>query len=223
MIKRNELNQNIYLSTGNKKLKSTENAFYLIFNLPAVVTCPQRTSMCEAMCYARKAERLYPQVLPCREKNLLETRKNYFPLDMVNHIKYHLRLKKNIGKQCFFRWHESGDIFHHGYFYSMCQIAEALPEVKFLAYTKSIDIVTEYCKYFDIPENLTIRFSVWDDTKIGDIDRADKLGLPIYTAKPKSEILDLITKTSYIECNCICENCKKCFNPAIKKIVVGIY
>lgn len=223
MIKRNELNQNIYLSTGNIKLKSTENAFYLIFNLPAVVTCPQRTSMCEAMCYARKAEQLYPQVLPCREKNLLETRKNYFPLDMVNHIKYHLRLKKNDGKQCFFRWHESCDIFHQGYFYSICQIAEALPDVKFLAYTKSIDIVSEYCNYFDIPANLTIRFSVWDDTAVGDINTANKLGLPIYTAFPKKELDTMVELEAYTKCDCICENCKKCFDKSVSKIAVAIH
>lgn len=89
------------VSYGNKKLpKSTA-----IFNLPAGSTCPMRTEFCARFCYAKKAERIYPQVSPSRERNLALSRQAEFVGIMVEFI------GKNQSKIKAFRIHESGDFY----------------------------------------------------------------------------------------------------------------
>ena len=74
------LNVNI---NGNKKLINTDTVRFMIWNIPAVVTCPFATEHCKHFCYARKAERVYPQVLPAREKNLEESKSEDFVANMI--------------------------------------------------------------------------------------------------------------------------------------------
>ena len=75
-----KLNVNI---NGNKKLVNTSSVRFMIWNLPAVVTCPFATEHCKHFCYARKAERVYPQVLPAREKNLKDSMEEDFVANMI--------------------------------------------------------------------------------------------------------------------------------------------
>lgn len=65
--------------------------------------------------------------------------------------------------QCeYFRWHSSGDILSDEYFMMMVRIAMALPNTKFLAFTKQYEIVNAYLdKGFEIPENLSVVLSAW--------------------------------------------------------------
>ena len=44
------------LSEGNAKLKPTGAVKYLIWNIPAIKTCPYATEHCKKACYAIKAE-----------------------------------------------------------------------------------------------------------------------------------------------------------------------
>lgn len=212
----------LYLSEGNMKLARNDKEYFLIWNLPAVTTCPNRTAMCEKACYARKAERLYPQVLPCRENNFDLSRKSSFTYDMIHTIRYYLGLKKNIGKKCYFRIHESGDFYNQNYTNAWIYIASQLPEVTFLAYTKSIQFFTNGINE-TVPQNMTIRYSIWDDTNKRDIEIANDLQLPIYTAFPKEELLTQILTTAFIECDCDCSKCKMCYNKEYKKIAVAIH
>lgn len=73
----------ITVSNGNKKLVSDHNVRYIVWNIPAVVTCPFRTAHCEASCYARKAERNYPDCLPCRYSNLDASKEKEFISNMI--------------------------------------------------------------------------------------------------------------------------------------------
>ncbi len=69
-----------------------------------------------------------------------------------------------------------------------------------MAYTKSV-------RFFageDIPENMVIRFSIWDDTAPEEIKIAMDMGLPVYTAVDKFD--DSITE----DMRCHCENCSEC-------------
>jgi hypothetical protein len=106
------LNVNI---NGNRKLQNTDTIRYMIWNLPAVKTCPFRTEMCEKSCYARKAERIYPQVLPSREENYTESLENDFAANMIFTIEKKLNSKAFAGKKCIFRVHESGDFYNVEY------------------------------------------------------------------------------------------------------------
>jgi hypothetical protein len=222
-MKKTELNKNIYLSTGNKKLKENETSFFLIWNLPAVTTCPYATELCKKSCYARKAERLYPQVLPSRELNYQESLKPSFVQDMIDHIQYQLDRPKNKGKKCYFRIHESGDLFSLDYFIRWTYIASCFPEVQFLAYTKSIAYIYLYhANGYKVPNNLIIRFSVWDDTNQMDIEIAKKLDLPIYTAFDKKVLDEKIQTEDYNYCHCNCQTCKMCYT-SIKRIATAIH
>jgi len=66
MITTEEKKESVKVSFGNKKLPKTT----MIFNIPAVVTCPGKTELCSKFCYALKAERMYEAVYPARKHNL---------------------------------------------------------------------------------------------------------------------------------------------------------
>ena len=100
----------IYFSKGNKKLKSTKALKFLIWNLPAVKTCPFATESCKRLCYARKAERVYPSVLPCREKNFQASKSPDFVEKVIEIIK-----KEKDNRVLVVRIHESGDFYNKEY------------------------------------------------------------------------------------------------------------
>jgi hypothetical protein len=114
----------ISISKGNTKLDKTVG----IFSIPAIKTCPNCKD-CAKACYARKAERIYPQVLPCRESNWAASKLPCFVNRMVSIIR--------LAKVTKFRIHESGDFYSQEYADKWAEIARRLPEVKFWTYTKS--------------------------------------------------------------------------------------
>jgi hypothetical protein len=218
----------LYFSTGNSKLKSNENTAFLIWNLPAVKTCPYRTAQCEKSCYARKAERLYPSVLPCRENNLeLSKRKDFSGL-VVDAL--HPFVVRNAGKTVVVRIHESGDFYSLNYFGKWVAVAkwfemEGYRNVVFLAYTKSIPMVLK-CGYGNdtFPKNFVIRSSIWDDTAPERIWETDFYSMPIYTAFPKNQLAEKVASGKYTECRCSdCATCGKCWDKTVKNIAVAIH
>ena len=120
------------LGLGNHKLDSS----ILIFNLPAISTCPN-CKACADTCYALQAEKRYPAVLPCRERNHKASLGSAFVVDMVKLIKHGVA---RYGVKAV-RVHESGDFYSQEYANKWDSIAFAVhaeyPEVKFFAYTKS--------------------------------------------------------------------------------------
>lgn len=183
---------NLTISTGNKKMKDV-----LIFSIPAVVTCPYRTAACEHRCYAKKAERLYPQTLPARHRNFGATQDENFVTDMIAKI-----YKMNSGRKKFklFRIHEAGDFYNKKYFESWLKIIIAFPEIQFLAFTKS----TFVKEYLDIlPSNLNLFYSVWSDTKKDNIIYE----LPLALA---GDCKRLYNKEVF-ECKGLCNECFHCF------------
>lgn len=213
---------------GNKKLQNTENVLFGIFNLPAVKTCPFATEHCKASCYARKAERIYPSVLPCRENNFEESKKDTFVVDIISQIEKKLESKKAQGKKVLFRIHESGDFYNREYTNKWVQIAKHFENderIVFLAYTKSLLYVIQ-CGYglSDFPKNLIIRSSLWDDTKKENIERTIAFNMPIYTAFEKKELAEKIGTENYTECECKdCGGCQKCYKADEKRIAVAIH
>lgn len=197
----------ITISNGNLKLQPNGNVKYIIFNLLAVVTCPFRTAACERSCYARKAERNYPDCTPCRERNLDATKTAGFVPNMIELIEETIKRPsyKN-GKKIVVRIHESGDFYSQVYFNKWLKIAEHFQDNKklvFVAYTKSVNFIPA-----SRPDNMVIRYSVWDDTEPDQIAKANSLGLPIYTAVDKFQ-----DEPQREKCDCInCSTCFKCFS-----------
>lgn len=223
MKKTDLLNVNI---NGNRKLRNTDSVRFMIWNLPAVKTCPFRTPMCEKSCYARKAERMYPQVLPAREANFEASLQNDFAKRMIDTIEYYLASKAFAGKKVIFRIHESGDFYNVEYMQKWVNVArhfEKVPNIVFLAYTKSLKYVVE-CGYSQKvwPSNLIIRASVWADTKLEQLNTIATYDMPIYTALTKREFVEMGDK--YARCDCAdCANCGKCWDANNRRIACEIH
>lgn len=233
----------ISVSDGNKKLKSTngkidENGVYipsskwLIFNLPAVVTCPFRTRQCsgylrgekryetdpktgktidkKADCYAVKAENAYPTVIPARRDNLRATLIPGFVDAMTDLI---LKTARNMKKErLIVRIHESGDFYNQRYAEMWLEIARRCAHdtrIVFWAYTKSFI-------YFDgvtLPENFKLRASVWADTDSEQLAIIARNKWTIYT------VYENELPAGYTECFCKdCANCNQCGDMSIKSI-----
>jgi hypothetical protein len=140
---------------------------------------------------------------------------------MINTINYYTSLPSTRNKDVYFRIHESGDFYNQEYYDKWIQIINSFPNIHFLAYTKSIKYVHE--SKYEIPSNLTIRFSVWNDTSEDQIKLANDMHLPIFTALKKEELDNKVATEKYAKCSCKCENCKKCFNHSYNKIAVAIH
>jgi hypothetical protein len=186
------MNEKILVSTGNMKMKEV-----LIFNLPAMVTCPNRTAMCENRCYAKKAERLYPQTLPARQRNLNESMTENFVADMIEKIEYMNSRRKQYK---LFRIHESGDFYNEAYFKQWLTIIKYFPNIQFLAFTKS----TFVKKYVDeLPSNFNLYYSIWEDSKKENI----VYELPLAIAGNCSKLYN----KEVFECKGKCNECYHCF------------
>jgi hypothetical protein len=123
----------ITVSLGNGKLDKS----ILIFSLPAVDTCPN-CDECKYTCYARKSEKLYPTVRPCRMENWKASKLDNFQSRMIKTIQ---KAVINYGVTAI-RIHESGDFYSQDYADKWEYIATTLKgyldsSLIFYAYTKS--------------------------------------------------------------------------------------
>lgn len=169
------------LTKGNTKVKDT-----LLFDLP--------TSVCKEnclKCYARKAEKCYPNVLPFRKRNYKASLENSF-VDQIN-----AEIKKS--KYNIIRPHASGDFYSQEYIEKWTTIAIQNPDKKFYAYTKNK-------KYFDFKKleslpNVNIIDSITSEGyNYGSKDYCDKLIKQGYKLCPA-------IKGSNIKCM---QDCKVC-------------
>ena len=192
------------VSRQNKKLVPNKETAFIIWNLPAVITCPYRTKECEKFCYAKKAEKAYPTVLPSRERNLAESKKAEFAVNMTETI---LQIAKGTKKKnIIVRIHESGDFYNQSYVNAWLEIMDnckADRRIKFIAYTKSF-------KFFDgvkLPKNFSLRASIWSDTKPEQLEIVKRNNWNIYTAVESFKVGD-----SFTRCRCKdCATCGKCW------------
>ena len=205
-----------HISDSNRKLVPSKDSNFLIWNLPAVITCPFRTAHCEESCYARKSERCYPEVLPARMENLKMSKSDSFVKDMTDIIL--TRAKKMKKSQLIVRIHESGDFYNKEYAEKWLQIIRNCQHDKkilFIAYTKSF-------KYFDgieLPENFSLRASIWDDTKESQKKIVKRNNWDIYTAVEKFTDSD-----DFCQCRCKdCATCGKCWDNTVKDIRCEIH
>ena len=202
------------VSRGNKKLVPNKTTAFIIWNLPAIKTCPFATDHCKAVCYARKSEKAYPQVLPAREKNFVDSLNFDFAYRMAYTI---LKIRKGTNKNIIVRIHESGDFYNKAYVEKWLRVINycAGENIQFIAYTKSFP-------YFDgvtLPENLSLRASIWDDTKPEHLNTITRNNWNIYTAVEKFTENDKFSR-----CRCQdCATCGDCWNNAIKDIRCEIH
>lgn len=197
-------NEYLRCSDGNKKLQPDNRIKYIIWNLPAVITCPFSTALCRKYCYAKKAETgARPSVKPARMRNYKQSKKDCFPYYMIFTILCNLNRKSYINAETVvIRIHESGDFYNRDYVKKWLRVARFFSydnRVVFMAYTKSI----EYFNGLKVPDNMIIRFSLWDDTASEQKALAEKMRLPIYTA------VERFTDEKPVN-RCLCKNCSTC-------------
>lgn len=195
---------------GNKKLAADDAIAFVIFSLPAVLSCPGATVECMKNCYARRDER-FTSVRASRIINYLLSKRPDFETILENAIRKTIYTKKGtlrkrfVGKEIVFRIHESGDFYSDKYMLAWFHVAALFPEVTFFTYTKSFKIY-ERC-INEKPDNFTVRASIWSDTSIEELLLINKLHMPIYTAATDSEVVKMISD-GWKECTC--ESCTAC-------------
>lgn len=199
----------VHVSDSNKKLIPSKDTNFMIFNLPAIRTCPYATPMCKIACYAVKAERAYPDCLPSRWDNFNASKTAEFVEAMIETI---VKRVNNMRKQeLIVRIHESGDFYSREYAMKWIEIARFIESYKFkkgkkvtfIAYTKSF-------VFFDgveLPSNFRLRASIWADTDPEQVKIILRNQWPIYTAVDSFSDADTFT-----QCRCSdCATCGKCW------------
>jgi hypothetical protein len=189
----------MYISDGNKKMS------FATWSLPAQKTCPGCTAQCSAKCYAKKAERQYKTAMASRVQNLTDSQSELFVGAMISEI----IKSKAVKKYGMFRIHESGDFYSQEYLNKWIAICKKLPNVTFLAFTKSFQLDFSEC-----PKNMQIVWSVWPDT---DMNALPKTGKYSYAGDcvPADKIV--------IECVGHCDNCGICWQLDANKHIDGVH
>ena len=232
----------ISVSDGNLKLRPTVGQYidgiyspssaWLVFNTPAIVTCPFRTRGCggsvkgeslyiidpetgekklrPGSCYAYRAQLFRPSTVPARRGNLLASLSDNFVPMMTKIILGRAASMKK--ERLIVRIHESGDFYNQSYTDKWLQIAENClqdPRVIFWTYTKSFP-------YFDgkkLPENFRLRASLWNDTPAEMREILDRNNWPLYT------VYENELPAGYAECRCKdCAACGQCGDMSVKYI-----
>lgn len=206
------------VSDGNLKLKPTKETKYIIWNLPAIITCPFATEHCKAACYAIRPERCRPNVRKSRRAHLKASKKADFVGRMIFTIAANLnRPSYKAAKRVVVRIHESGDFYSQAYADAWLEIAAAFaddPRVVFMAYTKSV----EFFRAREIPGNMVLRYSLWDDTDPEQAAIAEEMRLPVYTA-----VDQFTSEPEKNRCHCDnCSTCNKCWS-AVAAILCEIH
>src|SRR4051794_38351082 len=113
------------LGLGNGKLGQT----IFTFSLPPVVTCPGRSQLCEANCYARQGNFARQNVRDRMADNLAAACQGDFES----------RVLREMVKRCVLlcRWHVSGDFFNEQYAAKCLNIFRRARRVRFWLYTRS--------------------------------------------------------------------------------------
>ena len=142
----------VKISAGNSKMGSIPSV-----SLPSVITC--RVCDCQSKCYARKLERLRPNVANAYAHNLSVLQND--PDTYWREVEAAVMMSR------FFRFHVSGDIPDEEYFRRMVGIAQRHPHCQILCFTKKYEIVNEVIRWIlsvvrsEMPDNLHIIFSGW--------------------------------------------------------------
>lgn len=129
------------------------------FGLPAGLSCPGMTSVCQSICYAGKIEKVYPNVRKLLTHNW-DLLKDATMSEMVVLIDEMITQfskecdKRGLDKK--FRIHWDGDFFSADYAFAWSTVINMHPDVQFWAYTRSF----EYVKCFEGLDNLALYLSV---------------------------------------------------------------
>ncbi len=116
------------LTIGNGKLGQSIS----IWSIPAVSTCPGRSSICEKWCYAKSGHFLLSAVKERLAWNYEQSLRSDFTKRMVDEIR-----RKGV---LVLRVHTAGDYYSKEYAEKWLEIMKQCPRVRFYAYSRSYRI-----------------------------------------------------------------------------------
>ena len=223
-ITKSELNPNLKLMDRNNKSKATDQVHFMLWNLPAISTCPYATELCKKHCFAANQENGYnPRIISSRSNAYRESLKPQFANDMIQYIEWYLQKKKVQGKTCFLRIHGTGDFYSLDYFKKWIEITNHFKNddrIVFQCYTKSMPFLKEILKETQLEDiNIKIVWSIFEDTDPTYTTFANELGLTTFTAKPKKEVPAAV-EDGYFLCKGECGHCQACYKGHVPKIVI---
>lgn len=135
---------------SNRKLKAASQPA-LVFNLPAVETCPG-AGACVKYCFAAAEQHRYPQARAHRQRSLELSRSAGFVPTILAELS---RKRPPV-----VRVHASGDFYSWAYFLSWLDIARQSEQTQFYAYTKSHWMVRRARALGLLPANFTAILSL---------------------------------------------------------------
>jgi hypothetical protein len=112
------------IQPGNSKMGGVAN-----YSMRAKASCPGRTPICDAFCYAAAGRFNASNVMRTHDRNLAESRRADFARRVIDEI---TKMKLEL-----LRVHVAGDFYDEAYIDKWIQIAKACPNTKFYAYTRS--------------------------------------------------------------------------------------
>lgn len=142
----------VHISEGVSKLKNGE------VNIPAwsllpFVTC-RNARACGNLCYVNGILSRYPNVAKTWAENTAAAMDGSFEKTVSAWVAWN--------RPRYFRIHVSGDFFSLDYFKAWVRIARKNRGTKFLAFSKSFDIIRAFlAEGGRIPKNLSVLLSVW--------------------------------------------------------------
>jgi len=138
------------ISSRNSKMGAVPSV-----SLPPIKTCAPGLP-CFKHCYAKQQYAQYPTVRNAYNRNLARYLSD--PSRYFGSVAWYIRRKK-LGM---FRFNVSGDLPDRAYLDGVIQVAKALPDCKFLIFTKKYELV----KGVRMPKNLTLVLSAWPAMKL---------------------------------------------------------
>lgn len=185
--------EKIHLSMGNSKMGIIPS-----FSVLPLVTCTN-CGECSKYCYASKGcFNFNGNIMNLAENTALV-------MESIDRVKDEINafLNGTTILYRYFRWNVAGDIFTVDYLQMMVDIAATNPWTTFLAFTKNYGLVNSYMDANEIPANLKIVFSRWDNAEVD-----NRHNLPV--AITKIDDNTAIPENAF-HCNGDCANCLNCW------------
>lgn len=180
--------EHVHISRGVTKL----GADIPSVSLPVGLTC-RADAPCFKQCYARHGRFAFRHNKELLQKNLdvWKNDKEQFERDVLI-AAFHSR---------FFRWHSAGDIPDRSYLDMMVRVAEQLPDVSFLAFTKKFEMVNSYLdEHHTFPQNLHVVLSAW-----GSFQLQNPFHLPVAYVRLKNQ--ECTIPEDALACSKYCGDC----------------
>ena len=208
----------VTVSKGKYYFTPDDAIRFIIWNIPAVFTCPGATNNCIEACYAVDSELNYPGTVQSRIRNYFESLNSMFVENMLYTIRTIMsKPSYKRARKVIFRIHESGDFYSMKYandwkyIIAMC---EPYVSLQFMSYTKSF-------WYFDgymVPKNYGFLASVWSDTEQDAKDIINRNNFRVYTAVNASVYEQLPEDNK-----CHCKDCAQCVKCPLKDGIKELY